>query len=490
MKKYGRLFRLGLVVILLFSCGRAGWHLYWLKTTPRVVLTHLGFEPDLLIIHQGDTVVFSTTRGLPFWPASNDHPSHLTYAEFDPKRAIGPKQTWSYTFERIGTWDFHNHIGSSYAPDVGTITVLPKDKSIPDSSPKVTKAECLEIESGKRQNCWERLLRQTLSTEGIKQTFVLVTELYREVPDFASSCNAYTHRVGGQSYLQYRKNLAAVMIPETLYCGAGFFHGFMEVFVTQDRRLERALQFCTDVENTLAKQYPLATHACIHGLGHGIMELLGVHTVSDWNTLPAMLREGFALCETLDTHKRTHCVNGMFNAVLMHYNESPYKPVQYADNPFWFCPAVPDIYKPFCYEAMGVGIGGNKGDMVKAATFIAGLVPEQYVSWSLRTVIQEMAFVSVKDANWDTFIRSCKALSPALSGFCLDTFVESLVDNGSPGTEYVSALQYCKSAALVQSEQEHCLDHTLSYMQRIYGTEYPEIICEALPVKLKHTYCD
>ncbi len=491
MKYFGRLFRIGFVLILLLVCGWAGWHLYWLKTTPRVVLTHQGFEPDLLIIHEGDTVEFSSTRGLPYWPASDDHPSHMIYSDFDPKRAIGPKETWSYRFDKVGNWRFHNHIGSSYAPDVGTIQVIPKQEPIPDRSPKITREACLSLEPHQRQNCWERLLRQTLSTEGIRSTFALVKTLYTDVPDFAMSCNAYTHRIGGQSYLQYRKDLPAVMIPETLYCGAGFFHGFLEVFVTQDRRLDRARQFCTDVENTLATEYPLATHACIHGLGHGIMELLGVHTVSDWKTLPAMLAAGFTECETLDTHKRAHCVNGMFNAVLMHYAVSPYKPVEYADNPFWFCPAVPETYQPFCYEAMGVGLEtGDKSDMKKAETFIVQRVPERYVEWAMRTVIQELAFASVKETNWDTYITGCKALSASLTGFCLDTFVESLVDNGSPGTEYVSALTYCKSRAMLPVEQEHCLDHTLSYMRRIYGTKYPQQVCTGLPKAMAQKYCE
>lgn len=490
MKLVLRITKLAFAILLFFTVVQSGWQLYWLKTTPHILLTHAGFEPDVLVIHEGETVAFRTTRGQPFWPASNDHPAHLDYADFDPKRAIGPHETWQFRFMRTGSWDFHNHIGSSYAPDVGTIIVLAKDETITDRSPAVSKSACLILPAGGRRHCWERLLKQTLAASGIQQTYALVAELYREVPDFASSCNAYTHRIGGQSYLLYRKQLDAVMIPETLTCGAGFFHGFMEVFVTQERRLDRAQQFCSDVAGQLAKQHPLAMPACIHGLGHGIMELLGVHTISDWNVLPAMLAEGFSLCESMYSDRQEHCVNGMFNAVLMHYTDSPYTPAEHADNPFWFCPGVPEKYKPFCYEAMGIAIQADvKRDMGKAVKYLTQRVPGPYVRWSLRTVIQDLAFASVTDTDWNLFIRSCKQLQSTLSGFCLETFAESLVDNGIPGHEYSAAFAFCRASVFTTAEQESCLRNVMAYMQRIYGTTFPKTICANLPADLKYTYC-
>src|SRR5260221_11032052 len=49
-----------------------------------VILTDRGFMPSELTISQGSTVVFSSVRQKPFWPASNLHPSHTLYPEFDP----------------------------------------------------------------------------------------------------------------------------------------------------------------------------------------------------------------------------------------------------------------------------------------------------------------------------------------------------------------------------------------------------------------------
>ena len=75
-----------------------------------VVLTNEGFEPREFTIVRGTVVTFSTTRDKPFWPASNIHPNHEIYPEFDPERSLSPTQEWSFTFERTGTFGLHDHL--------------------------------------------------------------------------------------------------------------------------------------------------------------------------------------------------------------------------------------------------------------------------------------------------------------------------------------------------------------------------------------------
>ncbi len=90
------------------------------KSEVSVVLRDRGFEPRDLRISKGTTVVFSTDRDHKFWPASNSHPSHAIYPEFDPKHLIEPGDTWSFTFDRVGRWGFHDHVRSYFT---GTIYV-------------------------------------------------------------------------------------------------------------------------------------------------------------------------------------------------------------------------------------------------------------------------------------------------------------------------------------------------------------------------------
>ncbi len=79
-----------------------------------IVLTPDGFVPKEPTIHVGTIVTFSNTTGREYWPASDLHPSHAIYAAFDPARPLQPDETWSFTFDRVGSWGLHDHIRSYY----------------------------------------------------------------------------------------------------------------------------------------------------------------------------------------------------------------------------------------------------------------------------------------------------------------------------------------------------------------------------------------
>jgi plastocyanin len=79
-----------------------------------VVLTEHGFVPSESTIKLGGTVTFSTDRDVSFWPASNLHPDHGLYPDFDPKRPLDPSETWAFTFKRAGDWAYHDHLRSYF----------------------------------------------------------------------------------------------------------------------------------------------------------------------------------------------------------------------------------------------------------------------------------------------------------------------------------------------------------------------------------------
>ncbi|OGM96267.1 MAG: hypothetical protein A3B86_03950 [Candidatus Yanofskybacteria bacterium RIFCSPHIGHO2_02_FULL_38_22b] len=77
-----------------------GLLLYFLYSGPsaskgevfNVVLGADGFEPNNLTINKNDTVIFTTTKDKTFWPASDLHPTHGIYPEFDPRQPIEPNK--------------------------------------------------------------------------------------------------------------------------------------------------------------------------------------------------------------------------------------------------------------------------------------------------------------------------------------------------------------------------------------------------------------
>lgn len=100
------------------------------------VVTYLdsGFSPSTLTIKAGERVTFRNESSRAFWPASAVHPTHKVYpgsdiqkcgtAEerqiFDACRGIEPGSEWSFKFDNVGTWKYHDHLNAS---KTGTIVV-------------------------------------------------------------------------------------------------------------------------------------------------------------------------------------------------------------------------------------------------------------------------------------------------------------------------------------------------------------------------------
>lgn len=85
-----------------------------------ISLSENGFTPNELTIKKGGTVKFVTTRDKPYWPASNLHPTHGIYPEFDPQKPIEASDSWSFKFDKVGSWKYHDHLSPYFR---GTIIV-------------------------------------------------------------------------------------------------------------------------------------------------------------------------------------------------------------------------------------------------------------------------------------------------------------------------------------------------------------------------------
>lgn len=82
------------------------------------------FNPPTLKIKKGDKVIWINTDGSAAWPASAFHPTHTVYpgssiekcntAEastiFDACKSLAKGESWSFVFNEVGTWKYHNHV--------------------------------------------------------------------------------------------------------------------------------------------------------------------------------------------------------------------------------------------------------------------------------------------------------------------------------------------------------------------------------------------
>lgn len=95
-----------------------------------VVYTEDGFTPATVEVRKGDTIRFENRSNRDMWPASAFHPTHTIYPEksasdclgssFDACRGVPPGESWSFTFNSVGTWRYHDHLS---AAKTGTVVV-------------------------------------------------------------------------------------------------------------------------------------------------------------------------------------------------------------------------------------------------------------------------------------------------------------------------------------------------------------------------------
>jgi plastocyanin len=99
-----------------------------------VVLSDSGFAPSDLTIKVGDKVNFKNESSTGMWVASAMHPTHTNYSgttlqqhcpdskneAFDECGSAPKGSSWSFTFNKTGSWGYHNHVKAS---EFGKITV-------------------------------------------------------------------------------------------------------------------------------------------------------------------------------------------------------------------------------------------------------------------------------------------------------------------------------------------------------------------------------
>lgn len=78
--------------------------------TVTVNITSSGFSPNSVTINKGDTVKFVNTDTTTHWPASDPHPTHTDYPGFDANKALTNGASYSFTFAKVGTWGYHDHL--------------------------------------------------------------------------------------------------------------------------------------------------------------------------------------------------------------------------------------------------------------------------------------------------------------------------------------------------------------------------------------------
>ncbi len=84
-----------------------------------VALTATGYAPPSVTVKVGQVVTWTNTSGSSATVSSDPHPTHTDLPELDSP-TLGNGDSYSFTFTKVGTWGYHNHLDPSVE---GTVIV-------------------------------------------------------------------------------------------------------------------------------------------------------------------------------------------------------------------------------------------------------------------------------------------------------------------------------------------------------------------------------
>ena len=301
-----------ILVILLLLCFIPPKAAYAHSDNHEIQMTKAGFVPQVIEIAKGESVTFKNIDSSLHWPASNIHPTHKIYPEFDPLKGIAPGSSWSFKFDTSGQWRFHDHL---YPEFTGSISVKGEAKAVvlKDSNQvgilhqimidlkklyyqifksalekDLASVNLIKIANDEQKlNYWLEIL----GGDRMMNKLLLDSKNGSDI-----DCHQEAHKIGRLAYKQYR---ADVFQGNNSSCHSGYYHGAMEAFLAEfgtDNLSEKINQLCSKFKTSFTN------FECLHGVGHGVLAF------EDYD-LPQALK----LCQTLNIpFAQDSCFGGVF----------------------------------------------------------------------------------------------------------------------------------------------------------------------------------
>lgn len=311
-----------------------------------IKMTKNGFEPAYFSIDQNSIVEFKNEDNLDHWPASDVHPTHQIYPEFDPKKRISPKKSWKFQFKKSGTFKFHDHLfphikgsilvkinqnGPSLQKEASIVTrvkqlfsdLITYFKKLFVVDKKITKADFLKLNANKKQ----QQLKELTKKDGVEKTWVFLKEVFKDQVGSEGEIHDLAHLLG--SLIFDDKGLSGLKLCDSAFA-FGCFHGFLDkAFSDSLDKLNEAQKSCEQIGQGISG--PVAS--CIHGIGHGVASFYRTADIN--NSLKS--------CDGL-TQGAQYCYDGVFMEFARNSQASLYK----QDNPLYPCDSIDQKYVFSC----------------------------------------------------------------------------------------------------------------------------------------------
>src|SRR3989344_3164350 len=311
--------------------------------TQVIEMTANGFEPQNITIDENSAVIFINKDKQARWPASNIHPTHDIYPQFDPKKSIEIGQSWSFKPKKKGEWKYHDHLlphlrgvikvtaeeGSSSTINPPSISLweqlkkqfdnlFTKIKNLVNFQKIVGKKSTLSLSDFKKltpdkQINEIKLLSQSL---GSAKAWEYIKEGFKDEGGSIGNIHDLAHLSGSLLYIEKGFDGIGSCSQDFAF---GCYHGFL------DEAFKKDLDHLLDAERACLKLGPENSGpvaSCIHGIGHGVASF---HSTAD-------LKASLSSCRKL-TSGREYCFDGVFMEFVRSAPDTFFK----ADDPLYPC---------------------------------------------------------------------------------------------------------------------------------------------------------
>ncbi len=338
--------------------------------TQVIEITEEGFIPAEVTIDTNSTVFFLNKDKMSHWPASNPHPTHDLYPEFDPQLPIENGKSWAFKPRKEGEWKYHDHLNphrggvlkvlaeektpglqSSYPPNwmqnlkIRLIKFLSQIKSLYTPKFKIDPQRFAKVSSQ------EQIiqLKKFADSNGAQNTWQFIKDTYKSQGGSSGNIHDLAHLSGGLLFEKLDFNGITKCSAEFAF---GCFHGFL------DKAFAKNLDHLLDAEDACSKLGPdgslppkasLAISgpvaSCIHGIGHGVASF---YSSSD-------LQKSLLSCRKLITGQE-YCFDGVFMEFVRSAPDSFYK----KDDFLYPCNALEQKFGP----AYSISCGRNQPSLL------------------------------------------------------------------------------------------------------------------------------
>lgn len=426
-----------------------------------VVISPSGFTPQEITLHQGSKITFVNKDNAPHWPASDFHPIHDRYIEFDPKKAIAAGDVWGFRAGRIGEWSYHDHLSPHKK---GKLVVVSQNSR--ENMPKNFWAEIKDF----FHNLWpaiiekwgnylsknkgpslnrgpiEKLsateqyhyLSQLSKEKGVASVWSYLVATFQGETGAMGRVHDLAHFTGGLIYDHSGWDGLSLCTPKFAF---GCYHGFLDKAFQKDLSgLARAQAGCLRLG--APSSGPFAS--CMHGVGHGIASF---YKTTD-------LTASLASCDFLSSGQE-YCSDGVFMEFERDATAEFYK----ASDPLYPCNALNSKSKVYsCSRNLpNVLLGRFKKTLAQVAA-ICQAADDLEIT---RGCVDAVGFVvaSQSGANAQAILAGCRVfVDENHQKECLTKAAGELIFQEVPGWEQTAPV-LCR----VLERPEDCL----SYLQKI-----------------------